>query len=161
MVSTYSTRSPVRTVALVVATAFLLVGIAGFIPGLTTGYSDMQLAGHESGAMLFGIFQVSVLHNIVHLLFGIVGLAMARTAAGARGFLVGGGMVYLVIWLYGLLVGEDSPANIVPVTNADDWLHLGLGAGMIVLGLAVPRRANTKAVGHDAKLDAGRYRRSR
>ena len=159
--STYSTRSPLRTVALVVATAFLLVGIAGFIPGLTTSYSDMQLAGHESGAMLFGIFQVSVLHNIVHLLFGIVGLAVARTASGSRNFLVGGGMVYLVIWLYGLVVGEDSSANIVPVNNADDWLHLGLGAGMVALGLAVPRRVHTPPVGHDATLDAGRYRRTR
>ena len=37
---------------------FLLVGIAGFIPGITTAYDTMQFAGHESEAMLLGLFQV-------------------------------------------------------------------------------------------------------
>src|ERR1041384_1380446 len=99
-------RSPVRTTALVVSVVFLLVGLAGFIPGLTTDYSDMTFAGHHSDALLLGVFQVSVLHNLVHLLFGAAGLALARTASGARAFLIGGGAIYLVLWLYGLVVGE-------------------------------------------------------
>jgi hypothetical protein len=48
---------------------------------------------------LFGLFQVSILHNIVHLLFGIAGLAIARTAAQARTYLVFGGAIYLVLFL--------------------------------------------------------------
>ncbi len=44
-------------------------------------------------------------------------------------------MIYLVLWLYGLLVDHSSAANFVPVNTADDWLHLGLGVGMIALGL--------------------------
>jgi hypothetical protein len=83
---------------------------------------------------------VSILHNIVHLLFGAAGLVMARTAAGARTFLIGGGAIYLVLWLYGLVVGDDTAANFVPVNGADDWLHLGLGLGMIALGLLLTRR---------------------
>ncbi|WP_329812755.1 DUF4383 domain-containing protein, partial [Streptomyces sp. GSL17-113] len=62
-----------------VGAVFLVVGILGFIPGVTTDYGTMQFAGHESQAMLFGVFQVSILHNIVHLLFGVVGLAAMRT----------------------------------------------------------------------------------
>src|SRR5689334_18899344 len=92
---------PARQVATVIAAVFLLVGILGFIPGVTTGYDGMTFAGTESTAMLLGVFHVSVLHNIIHLLFGIVGLVLARTAAGATGFLVGGGVVYLLVWLYG------------------------------------------------------------
>jgi hypothetical protein len=133
-------RSPVRTTALIVSVVFLLVGLAGFIPGVTTNYSEMTFAGHHSDALLLGIFQVSVLHNIVHLLFGVAGLALARTASGARAFLIGGGAVYLVLWLYGLVVGQDSAANFVPVNNADDWLHLVLGVGMIALGFLTSRR---------------------
>ena len=133
-------RSPVRTAALAVSVVFLLVGVAGFIPGLTTDYGDMTFAGHHSEAKLLGIFQVSILHNIVHLLFGAAGLAMARTAPGARRFLIGGGAVYLILWVYGLVVGDDSAANFVPVNSADDWLHFGLGVGMIGLGLALTRR---------------------
>ncbi|WP_430790531.1 DUF4383 domain-containing protein [Actinoplanes sp. G11-F43] len=135
-----TTRSPVRTAAQVVAVVFLLVGVAGFIPGLTTDYGDMTFAGHHSEAHLFGVFQVSILHNIVHLLFGVAGLALARTADGARGYLIAGGVIYLILWLYGLVVGEDSAANFVPLNGADDWLHLGLGLGMLALGLGLTRR---------------------
>jgi len=64
-------RNPLRTAAFAVGVVFVLVGIAGFIPGLTTNYGDMGGAGHQSMAKLLGVFMVSVLHNIVHLLFGI------------------------------------------------------------------------------------------
>src|SRR3954468_12082190 len=87
----------VRTAAMTVGATFLLVGVLGFIPGITSGYSDLSFAGHTSDAKLLGIFQVSILHNIVHLLFGVVGLAMARTTAGAVNYLIGGGVVYLVL----------------------------------------------------------------
>ena len=135
-----SARTPVRTAALAVSVVFLLVGVLGFIPGVTSDYGAMAFAGHQSDAHLLGVFQVSILHNIVHLLFGLVGLAMARTASGARLYLIGGGAVYLVLWLYGLVVGQDSAANFVPVNSADDWLHLLLGLGMIALGLLTSRR---------------------
>ncbi len=125
---------------MVVAAVFLVVGIAGFIPGLTTEYDGMTFAGHESTAMLLGVFHVSILHNIVHLLFGIVGLVLARSVSGATGFLIGGGAVYAVLWLYGLLIDQSSAANFVPVNTADNWLHFGLAVVMIGLGLALRGR---------------------
>ncbi len=78
------TRSLVQLAALVVGAVFLLVGVLGFIPGITTHYATLTFAGHDSGAQLVGLFNVSVLHNIVHLLFGVAGLALARTATSAR-----------------------------------------------------------------------------
>lgn len=125
----------VRLAATAVASAFLLVGVLGFIPGVTTDYDTLGFAGHESQAKLLGLFQVSVLHNLVHLLFGVVGLAAARTARSAGYYLLFGGAIYVALWLYGLAVDHDSGANFVPLNNADDWLHLALGAGMIVLAL--------------------------
>ncbi|MER7515566.1 DUF4383 domain-containing protein [Streptomyces sp. NPDC126499] len=134
--------SPLRTAALLVGVVFLVVGVLGFIPGVTTNYDAMKFAEHHSGAELFGVFQVSVLHNIVHLLFGVAGIAMSRSAPTARTFLVGGGVIYLVLWLYGLLIDLDSDANFVPVNSADNWLHFGLGLAMLLMGLllAGPRR---------------------
>jgi Domain of unknown function (DUF4383) len=128
-------RTPVQTIALVVGAGFLLVGVLGFIPGITMHYSDLSFAGHGSEAKLFGIFQVSILHNIVHLLSGVVGLALAKTPDGARTFLVGGGVVYLSLWLLGVI----GAGGWIPVNGADNWFHLALGVGMIAVGIATTR----------------------
>ena len=132
-------RTPVQTFALAVGAAFLLVGIVGFVPGITSNYGDLGFAGPGSEAELLGLFQTSILHNLVHVLFGIAGLALARTWDGARTFLVGGGVIYLVLWLYGLLVSEDSSANFVPMNDADGWLHLVLGVAMLAGGFLLTR----------------------
>jgi hypothetical protein len=135
-----------RTCATVVGAVFLLVGVLGFIPGITTHYSDLTFAGHMSGAKLLGVFEVSVLHNVVHLLFGLAGLALARRASTAVNYLVGGGVLYLVLWVYGLVIDKQSAANFVPLNTPDDWLHFVLGVGMIGLGL-VGRRAAMRSAG--------------
>ncbi|WP_332367445.1 DUF4383 domain-containing protein [Micromonospora sp. WMMC250] len=132
-------KAPVRRAASTVGVLFLLIGVLGFVPGITSGTHDLRFAGHGSGAYLFGVFQVSVLHNLVHLAFGVAGLLLARTVAGARTYLIGGGAVYLVLWLYGLAVDRDTGANVLPVNDADGWLHLGLGVGMIALGVLTGR----------------------
>lgn len=114
--------TPLQACALIVGIVFLLVGVLGFIPGITTGYGDLRWAGHHSEAMLLGLFSVSVLHNLVHLAFGVVGVVMARRVGGARAYLIGGGLIYAVLWLYGLFIDRDSAANFIPVNNADNWL---------------------------------------
>lgn len=131
-------RSPVQIIALIYGIVFLLVGVAGFIPGLTTNLDTLQFAGHEGDAMLLGIFHVSILHNIVHLLFGVAGVLLARTAGAARHYLLWGGLLYLVLWIYGLIVDFDSAANFVPLSDANNWLHLGLGVTMVALSF-LPR----------------------
>jgi hypothetical protein len=127
-------RTPVQSVAALVGLVFLLVGILGFIPGITSHYSDLGFAGHDSGAKLLGIFQTSVLHNLVHIAFGI-GILMARTPEGARTYLIGGGVAYLAVWLIGVIGGLDW----LPVNAADNWLHVVLGVGMIALGFVTGR----------------------
>ena len=127
--------TPVQTVARLVGIVFLLVGIAGFIPGITTNlYDGLEFAGDDGTAELLGLFEISVLHNIVHALFG-VGILMAATPEGARTFLLGSGAIYVVLFLLGILGGGDW----VPINDADDWLHLGLAVGLIALGLLTTR----------------------
>jgi hypothetical protein len=128
--------APVQLIARVVAAVFVVVGILGFVPGITTGWDELSFANDESGAELLGIFQVSVLHNVVHLLFG-VGLLMASTVEGARLYLIGGGAAYLAVWVLGLAGGLEW----LPVNSADNWLHLVLGAGMVVAGVVTGRMA--------------------
>jgi hypothetical protein len=128
---------PIQTVAAFAGIVFVVVGILGFVPGVTTHAGDLSFAGHESGAKLLGIFQVSVLHNLVHLVFGIVGLVLAKTAEGARTYLLGGGVVYLALWVLGVVGGGDW----IPANTADNWLHFGLGIGLIALGYVSGRSA--------------------
>jgi hypothetical protein len=139
--------TPVQLASLVVGAGFLLVGLFGFIPGITTDYNAMTWAGHESEAMLLGMFQVSILHNLIHLAFGVAGLLMAWRFNGARAFLLGGGLIYALLWIYGLVISRETAANFVPVNNADNWLHFGLAVGMIALGLLGGVRASNPATG--------------
>ena len=129
-------RTLVQNVARLVGVIFLLVGVAGFIPGITTNlYDGLEFAGSDGTAELLGVFEVSVLHNIVHLLFGVAGLALAATASGARTYLIGGGAVYLLLFVLGIAGGGDW----IPVNDADNWLHVVLGVGMIGAGVVTTR----------------------
>src|SRR5919202_488959 len=105
-------KTTVQKAASLVGIVFLAVGVLGFVPGITTNYGSMQFASHDSAAKLLGLFQVSILHNIVHLL----------------------------LFIYGLAVPMNSGANFVPVNGADNVLHLLLGLGMIALGALLPPR---------------------
>jgi hypothetical protein len=137
-------RSPIQSVALAVGVVFLLVGVLGFVPGITSNYDDLKFAGHGSDAQLLGLFDTSVLHNIVHLLFGVAGIVLSKSWDGARTFLVGGGAIYLVLFVYGAIFHGDAGSNWIPVNWADNVLHLALGAGMVVLGIVLGKEAVRK-----------------
>jgi hypothetical protein len=125
----------VQSIAALAGVVFLLAGLLGFVPGITTGYGRMSFAGESSRAQLLGVFQVSILLNLVHLLIGVVGLVLAKTAAGARTFLVGGGVVCLALWLLGLV----GALGWLPANAADNWLHFAFGAVLVGLGVAARR----------------------
>lgn len=130
---TRSGRTPAQMVAMLFGAVFLLVGVAGFIPGITTDYDRLNIYDAE-GAKLLGIFGVNWIHNMVHILFGLAGLSMAMTHRAARSFLLGGGVLYLALWVYGIAIDIDSSANFVALNTTDNWLHLALGAGMVIAG---------------------------
>jgi hypothetical protein len=138
-------RTTIQSITMLFGAVFLLVGILGFIPGITTNYDELGFAGTDSQAELLGIFQVSILHNIVHLAFGIAGLALAKTLEGARTFLIGGGVIYLVLWLYGLLIDRGGDANFIPLNTADSWLHFALGVALIGAGFLLAREPRPRA----------------
>lgn len=124
--------------AVAVATVFLAIAVAGFIPGLTTRLDRLQWLGHPPEgqvAQLFGVFHTSAAHNLLHLGFGVAGLLLARTFNRARLYLVGGGLIYLGLWMWGTL--EAGPRDVLPLNGADNWLHLGVGVVMMVLGLTL------------------------
>ncbi len=143
--ATQRTRSPAQTLALVFGLTFLVVAIAGFIPGVTTPFEHLEVAGTDSEAELLGIFRVSVLQNIVHLLFGVGILAAARESWSVT-YLLGGGVAYLLVAAYGFLVDLDSDANFLPVNGADNLLHTALAVGLLGAGLVGLSASRKRAV---------------
>ena len=119
-------RQPIHAFAASAGLLFLLLGVAGFIPGITTHYGDLAFAGEDSRAWLFGIFQVSVAHNLLHLALA-TGFGAAARVAWSKVYLLGGGALSLGVAVSG--------AGLLPVNAADRVLH-GV-TGLAMLGLAV------------------------
>lgn len=142
-----------QKLALAFGVVFLAVGIAGFVPGITTNlYEGLDFAGDGSEAELLGIFQVSVLHNLVHALFGIGILAAARHDT-AMPYLLVSGLGYLALFVLGILGG----ASWVPVDDADDWLHLALSVALLgAWGLSKADENRRVEEEHDVALRARR-----
>lgn len=130
-----ASRHPAQFAVMVAAGVFALLGVLGFVPGVTANYQLLSFAGPVPAAMLFGVFAVSVLHNVIHL--GLAWLAwIARSSAQrARLYLILGGCVYLVLALYGALITEDTSSNVIALNTADNWLHAGMGVAILGCGI--------------------------
>ena len=104
-----------QTIARVFGVVFLLVGLLGFV---TTPFS-------LEGGLLLGLFPVNVLHNLVHLAFGVWGLLAGKTLAAATAYCRIAGIAYLAL----AVVGYVAPTGLglVPLGGHDVWLHAILG----------------------------------
>ena len=127
-------RTDVQNVGMGVGIVLFVVGILGFIPGITTRYSEMRFFGPDSKAMFLGLFQVSMLLNIVQLAIGATGVAMSRSGHGRRNFLMGYGPLYIVLSIYGLIVGVGSAANFLSLNMTDNRTLMVLGVAMVGAG---------------------------
>jgi uncharacterized protein DUF4383 len=136
--------SPARLYATLVGGTLVVVGIIGFFYSASFG---------DPGTVdsVFGIFAVNAWHNIVHILTGAIGLLVAGYAA--REYALGLGAVYIVITVWGFIIGDnESILGFIPVNTEDNFLHLALGLLGIGAGLATPveeRRTPAPATGSD------------
>jgi Domain of unknown function (DUF4383) len=112
-----STRHPSQLLALAIGAVYTLVGVLGF---LVTGLEDFAA---ETDKTLLG-FELNPLHNIVHLVIGVAGLALWRRLDSARlyGWLLAAG--YGAAFVYGLLAAGSPDINFLSINGADNGLHL-------------------------------------
>ena len=132
-------KTPAQIYALVFGATLLLVGIIGFAADSTFENGD-NLRGDE----LLGIFLVNGTHNIVHILSGVLGLALSRRADTARAYALGFGAVYLIVTIWGFADGNDV-LSIIPINGADNVLHLLISLAGIGAGLASPTHRSDTA----------------
>jgi hypothetical protein len=119
--------SMVKRVALIFGIVFLIVGVAGL---LTPG--GMEMGADPAPGMLFGLFPVNLLHNIVHLLFGVWGIAASRSFDGAKTYARVGGVIYLVLVVLAFI--DPTTFGLVPIGGNDIWLHAVLAIALLAAG---------------------------
>jgi Domain of unknown function (DUF4383) len=116
-----------KTAAILFGIVFLLVGVLGFVPGITT-----------TGQMLLGIFHVNAVHNIVHLLSGAVALITGLTStAAARTYFRVFGIVYALVAILGFFTGYGLLLGLISNNMADTWLHVLIALVALALGFVV------------------------
>ena len=129
--------SPARLYATLVGAVLVAAGIIGFFyeASFATG-----VPGVESDDV-FGILAVNGWHNLVHILLGLLGLAMAGSTSSARTYCLGAGALYIILAIWGFLETENGYGvliDLVPINTEDNFLHLILGIVGIGAGLATP-----------------------
>lgn len=120
----------IQKLATVFGIVFILVAIVGFI---TPGGMYMQPSDPAMAAKALGMFPVNLLHNIVHLLFGIWGLAAARSWSGSKSYFVWAGVIYAVLTVAAFV--SPSGFGLVPLAGPDIGLHCLLAIVMLGIGL--------------------------
>ena len=131
-----------QRIAQIFGWAFIIVGLAGFA---STG-SSME-ADHLIAPKLFGLFPVNVLHNVVHLLFGVWGLIGSRSLGGARAYFIGAGVIYLLLAALGTVAPNGF--GLVPIGGNDVGLHIFLALGLLASSFIARRRTTDTAVRAD------------
>jgi hypothetical protein len=127
-------RSPAQVYALVIGLTLVAAGILGFFYSASFSTGD----GTEREAVL-GILDVNGWHNVVHIATGAIGLLVATSYGGARGYALGLGAVYLLVAALGFIAGDgDEILNLIPVNTEDNVLHLLIGIAGVGAGLATP-----------------------
>jgi hypothetical protein len=126
-------RSPAQLYALIFGAVLVIAGITGFF------YNSEFTSDKSVRDAVFGILDVNGWHNVVHILTGVLGLLLASSYSGARGyaFLLGG--IYILVAIWGFIIGDgDSILSIIPVNTEDNVLHLFIGFAGIAAGMATP-----------------------
>jgi hypothetical protein len=122
-----SNRSITQTVALVFGVVYLAVAILGFLPFLGGSYT-------QTPNNLLGLVPINLLHNIVHLVIGVAGIAAASSWARSRSYLQIFGVVLLALGVVGIFV--NNPLGLVPIGGFDIAIHLVTGAILAYFGFA-------------------------
>ena len=135
----------VRRFAMVMGVIFLLIGVMGFIPPLLTQPAGGGHEGHEPlrvtafEGYLLGLFHVNVLHSLVHVLFGVMGIAMARSFDSARLYARIVAVSYALLAVMGLIPALNTLFGLVPIHGHDVWLHAVIAAAAAYFGFAAGR----------------------
>ena len=117
----------ITRIAMVSGAVFVLAGVLGLVAA-----GGLSMAADPAPAMLLGLFPINLLHNVVHIAFGVWGLLAARTFATARMYGQAGGVIYLGLSCLGVVA--PTTFGLIAIGGNDIWLHGVLGAALAGVG---------------------------
>jgi hypothetical protein len=130
-------RTTTQLVALGFGAVYVVVGLVGFLVD-HDGFADRH--GHK----LLGLFEVNPMHNVAHLLIGVVLVLAAGRLASARAATGAIGAAYLLLGVVGPFI-HDSDVNILALNGADDLLHLGSALLLLATATLADKRVRVAA----------------
>lgn len=138
----------VQRVARAFGIVFILVAILGFFASRGSMEADPALA-----PKLLGLFPVNLLHNLVHLAFGLWGVTAARSWGGAKSYCTWAGTIYVVLALLGFVI--PSTFGLIPIGGNDIWLHALIGVVLLGVGRSARQPAPGAAAQPTAEFESG------
>jgi hypothetical protein len=130
-----------RRFAMFLGIVFILVGVLAFVPGVNKPDPPtapaLTVLGPGEGYM-FGLFRVNVLHNLVHIVFGVLGLIMARDAASAILYSRIVAVAYSLLTLMGIVPMLYTTFGLIPIHGFDVILHALIAIAAIYYGFVKP-----------------------
>src|SRR5919202_1713570 len=135
-------RSPAQVYAVLFGAVLTVAGIIGF-------FYSAHFGSPGKTSDVFGILLVNGWHNVVHVATGLLGLAAFSAGyAASRSYAIGLGVVYIVVAVWGFIIGSgDAILSIVPVNTADNILHLLIGIAGLAAAAATPAVAAPTTTG--------------
>jgi hypothetical protein len=121
-------RTPAQWYCLVAGLALLLAGVLGFLSD-----ASFDTGNAVQGEKFLG-FEVNAIHNLVHVVSGLLLLAASPKRASARVVALGFGLVYGLVAIIGLIDGEDV-LGLIPINGPDNILHVALAALGVITAL--------------------------
>lgn len=129
-----------RTFALVLGVVFVIAGLAGFVPTPIHPGAPPLAVEHGYGLAL-GLFPINTLHNLVHIIFGVLGIMAARGAVmSARGYAQFVAVAYGLLVILGLLPATYTTFGLIPIYGNDVWLHALIAAAAAYFGFMASDR---------------------
>ena len=131
----------VATAALVFGIVFLLGGVSGFFAAPPPPNAPPLIVEHGHGLAL-NLLPVNTLHNVVHLLFGVLGIAASRGAMlSAGGYFRLVAVSYALLVALGLIPATQTTFGLIPIWGNDVWFHALLAAGAGYFGFVADANA--------------------
>jgi hypothetical protein len=137
-----------RYCALIIGILFAVIGLAGFLPGFVSlPPGDPPIPVDASPSMyaagfgyLFGLFPTNLLHNIVHIVVGSLGIVAYTSSGGARLFNRSFAITYALIAIMGLLPIAQTTFGLMPIFGNNVWFNALTATVAAYFGFVQPRQ---------------------